>query len=52
MRRRPVSTYAPFGGEKESSYGSREQGPAVCECDTRTVTVTLSRDAHAVPFGG
>jgi aldehyde dehydrogenase (NAD+) len=37
-----VDFHAPFGGDKESSYGPREQGPAARDFYTRTVTVTLS----------
>ncbi len=36
-----VDFYAPFGGEKASSYGPREQGPAAIDfySSTRTITV-------------
>jgi alpha-ketoglutaric semialdehyde dehydrogenase len=37
-----VDFHAPFGGDKESSYGPREQGLAARDFYTRTVTVTLS----------
>ncbi|MEH1129666.1 aldehyde dehydrogenase family protein [Micromonospora sp. CPCC 206061] len=37
-----VDFHAPFGGDKESSYGPREQGPAAKDFYTRTVTVTLT----------
>jgi aldehyde dehydrogenase (NAD+) len=37
-----VDFHAPFGGEKESSYGPREQGTAARDFYTRTVTVTLT----------
>jgi aldehyde dehydrogenase (NAD+) len=37
-----VDFHAPFGGEKESSYGPREQGTAAREFYTRTITVTLA----------
>jgi aldehyde dehydrogenase (NAD+) len=37
-----VDFHAPFGGEKESSYGPREQGTAARDFYTRTITVTLS----------
>jgi aldehyde dehydrogenase (NAD+) len=37
-----VDFHAPFGGDKESSYGPREQGPAARDFYTRTVTVTLT----------
>jgi len=40
-----VDFYAPFGGEKDSSYGPREQGAAgpAFYSSTRTVTVALHR---------
>lgn len=41
-----VDFYAPFGGEKESSYGPREQGTAGLSFYTSTRTVTIS------PHGG
>jgi len=37
-----VDFHAPFGGEKDSSYGPREQGTAARDFYTRTVTVTLT----------
>jgi alpha-ketoglutaric semialdehyde dehydrogenase len=37
-----VDFHAPFGGEKESSYGPREQGTAARDFYTRTITVTLT----------
>jgi len=37
-----VDFHAPFGGEKESSYGPREQGTAARDFYTRSVTVTLT----------
>ncbi|MCA2216957.1 aldehyde dehydrogenase family protein [Jidongwangia harbinensis] len=37
-----VDFHAPFGGEKESSYGPREQGIAARDFYTRTVTVTIT----------
>lgn len=37
-----VDLHAPFGGEKESSYGPREQGTAARQFYTRTMTVTLA----------
>ncbi|PRY20589.1 aldehyde dehydrogenase family protein [Pseudosporangium ferrugineum] len=37
-----VDFHAPFGGEKESSYGPREQGTAARDFYTRTVTVTIT----------
>jgi aldehyde dehydrogenase (NAD+) len=41
-----VDFYLPFGGEKESSYGPREQGKAARELYTSTRTVTIA------PHGG
>lgn len=38
-----VDYYAPFGGEKMSSYGMREQGLAALEFYSRTTTVTLAQ---------
>ena len=37
-----VDFYAPFGGEKDSSLGPREQGKAAAEFYTSTHTVTLA----------
>jgi aldehyde dehydrogenase (NAD+) len=37
-----VDFHAPFGGDKESSYGPREQGPAARDFYTKTVTITLT----------
>lgn len=37
-----VDFYAPFGGEKASSYGPREQGRAAREFYTRSRTLTVS----------
>jgi alpha-ketoglutaric semialdehyde dehydrogenase len=37
-----VDLYAPFGGEKESSFGPREQGTVARDFYTRSITVTLS----------
>jgi acyl-CoA reductase-like NAD-dependent aldehyde dehydrogenase len=37
-----VDFYAPFGGEKESSYGSCEQGMAALEFYGATRTVTIA----------
>ena len=37
-----VDFHAPFGGDKESSYGPREQGTAARDFYTKTVTVTLT----------
>ena len=38
-----VDFYAPFGGEKMSSYGMREQGLAALEFYSHTVTVALAQ---------
>ncbi|MDP9867362.1 aldehyde dehydrogenase (NAD+) [Streptosporangium brasiliense] len=37
-----VDFYLPFGGEKDSSYGGREQGKAAQEFYTSTHTITIS----------
>ena len=37
-----VDFYAPFGGEKSSSYGPREQGKAARELYTSVRTVTIA----------
>jgi aldehyde dehydrogenase (NAD+) len=37
-----VDFHAPFGGEKESSYGPREQGPQAGDFYTRSRTVTIA----------
>ncbi|GLI01508.1 aldehyde dehydrogenase family protein [Phytohabitans aurantiacus] len=37
-----VDFHAPFGGDKDSSYGPREQGPAARDFYTTTVTITLT----------
>jgi acyl-CoA reductase-like NAD-dependent aldehyde dehydrogenase len=37
-----VDFHAPFGGDKESSYGPREQGPAARDFYTHTATVTIT----------
>jgi len=37
-----VDLYAPFGGTKDSSYGTREQGKAALDFYTETQTVTLA----------
>jgi len=37
-----VDFYAPFGGEKDSSYGPREQGKAARDFYTTTRTITIS----------
>ena len=36
-----VDFHAPFGGEKGSSYGPREQGKAAREFYTSTHTITV-----------
>ncbi len=41
-----VDFYAPFGGEKASSYGPREQGPAAIDFYSSTRTITVA------PHGG
>lgn len=38
-----VDFYAPFGGEKMSSYGMREQGLAALDFYSQTTTVTLAQ---------
>jgi len=40
-----VDFHAPFGGDKASSYGPREQGTAGPQFYTRTTTVTLTPPA-------
>jgi aldehyde dehydrogenase (NAD+) len=40
-----VDFYAPFGGEKDSSYGPREQGKAARELYTSVRTVTIAGGA-------
>ena len=51
-----VDFWAPFGGERESSYGPREQGLAALDfyASTRTITLARTREraARAVPDGG
>ena len=52
-----VDFHAPFGGEKQSSFGPREQGKAARELYTSTHTITvgpagLSRGSLARPDGG
>jgi alpha-ketoglutaric semialdehyde dehydrogenase len=37
-----VDFYAPFGGEKESSYGLREQGPAALDFYSSTRTISIA----------
>ena len=37
-----VDFHAPFGGEKESSFGPREQGKAAREHYTSTQTITIA----------
>lgn len=39
-----VDFYAPFGGEKESSYGPREQGPAALDFYSSVRTITIAGD--------
>lgn len=36
-----VDFYAPFGGEKDSSFGGREQGPAALDFYTTTRTISV-----------
>jgi aldehyde dehydrogenase (NAD+) len=40
-----VDFYAPFGGEKESSYGPREQGKAARDFYTSVRTITVAGSA-------
>ena len=40
-----VDFYAPFGGERDSSYGPREQGPRALDFYTSTRTITFSPHA-------
>ncbi len=40
-----VDFYAPFGGEKASSYGPREQGKAARDFYTRVRTITIAAGA-------
>lgn len=40
-----VDFWAPFGGDKDSSYGPREQGKAAADFYTTTQTLTLSSPA-------
>lgn len=47
-----VDFYLPFGGEKGSSIGPREQGKAAQEFYTTTHTVTVSPSAGPLPFAG
>jgi aldehyde dehydrogenase (NAD+) len=47
-----VDFYLPFGGEKASSAGLREQGKAAQEFYTSLHTVTLAPAAGPLPFGG
>ena len=47
-----VDFYLPFGGEKASSYGSREQGKAAQDFYTSVHTVTLAPSPGPLPFGG
>jgi acyl-CoA reductase-like NAD-dependent aldehyde dehydrogenase len=47
-----VDFYLPFGGEKASSVGPREQGKAAQEFYTSVHTVTLALAPGPLPFGG
>ena len=49
-----VDFYAPFGGEKASSFGPREQGLAALEFygTTRTITVAAQRPSARVTGSG
>jgi acyl-CoA reductase-like NAD-dependent aldehyde dehydrogenase len=47
-----VDFYLPFGGEKASSLGLREQGKAAQEFYTSLHTVTLAPSGGPLPFGG
>ncbi|MDK3258265.1 aldehyde dehydrogenase family protein [Blastococcus capsensis] len=47
-----VDFYLPFGGEKSSSVGLREQGKAAQDFYTSVHTVTLAPGAGELPFGG
>ena len=47
-----VDFYMPFGGEKASSVGGREQGKAAQDFFTSTHTVTLAPSEGLLPFGG
>ena len=47
-----VDFYLPFGGEKASSVGPREQGKAAQEFYTSVHTVTLAPAPGPLPFGG
>jgi aldehyde dehydrogenase (NAD+) len=47
-----VDFYLPFGGEKSSSVGPREQGKAAQGFYTSTCTVTLAPTEGSLPFGG
>ncbi len=43
-----VDFYLPFGGEKDSSFGPREQGKAARELYTTTRTVTIAPSGAAL----
>jgi aldehyde dehydrogenase (NAD+) len=47
-----VDFYLPFGGEKSSSIGPREQGKAAQDFYTSTHTITVSPSAGAPLFAG
>ncbi|SNR65590.1 aldehyde dehydrogenase family protein [Blastococcus mobilis] len=47
-----VDFYLPFGGEKASSVGMREQGKAAQDFYTSLHTVTLAPSPGPLPFGG
>jgi aldehyde dehydrogenase (NAD+) len=47
-----VDFYLPFGGEKASSFGQREQGKAAQDFYTSTHTVTVSPAEGPLPFAG
>lgn len=46
-----VDFYLPFGGEKASGLGQREQGKAAQDFYTSTHTVTLAPSEGPLPFG-
>jgi acyl-CoA reductase-like NAD-dependent aldehyde dehydrogenase len=47
-----VDYLAPFGGEKDSSFGPREQGKAAREFYTSTRTITVLPEGSGEPRGG
>lgn len=47
-----VDFYLPFGGEKASSIGGREQGKAAQDFYTSTHTVTIAPSEGPLPFAG